>query len=151
MPFWNIAVFFVYAMRRVDCPACGVTVEKVPWGDGKEHLTTSYRWFLARWARRLSWMETANAFNTTWDNVFRSVKHAVLWGIAHRDLSGIEVIGVYIRYIRVYSVPGTDSALLRDASSCAIPRHPQPHGCHFSVQCRAHKACVRCHKGIPKP
>jgi len=81
-------------MRRVDCPACGVTVEKVPWGDGKEHLTTSYRWFLARWARRLSWMETANAFNTTWDNVFRSVKHAVLWGIAHRDLSGIEAIGV---------------------------------------------------------
>ena len=73
VPLWNIAVFFVYAMRRVDCPDCGVTVERVPWGDGKEHLTTSYRWFLARWAKRLSWKETADAFNTTWDNVFRSV------------------------------------------------------------------------------
>ena len=94
VPLWNFAVFFVYVMRRVDCPACGVTVERVPWGEGKEHLTTSYRWFLARWAKRLSWKETADAFNTTWDNVFRSVKHAVSWGIAHRDLSGIEAIGV---------------------------------------------------------
>ena len=90
----NIAVFFVYALRRVDCPKCGVTVERVPWAEGKEHLTTTYRWFLARWAKRLSWKETAVAFNTTWDNVFRAVKHAVLWGIAHRDLSGIEAIGV---------------------------------------------------------
>ena len=48
VPLWNMAVFFVYAMRRVDCPTCGVTVERVPWGDGKGHLTTSYLWFLAR-------------------------------------------------------------------------------------------------------
>ena len=94
VPLWNIAVFFVYAMRRVNCPICGVTVERVPWSDGKEHLTTSYRWFLARWAKRLSWTETAVAFNTTWEHVFRSVKYAVHWGIAHRDLSGIEAIGV---------------------------------------------------------
>jgi transposase len=94
VPLWNIAVFFVYAMRRVNCPVCGVTVERVPWSDGKEQLTTSYRWFLARWAKRLSWTETAAAFNTTWDHVFRSVKYAVHWGLAHRDLSGIEAIGV---------------------------------------------------------
>ena len=94
VPLWNIAVFFLYAMRRVNCPICGVTVERVSWSDGKEHLTTSYRWFLARWARRLSWTETAAAFNTTWEHVFRSVKYAVHWGIAHRDLSGIEAIGV---------------------------------------------------------
>ena len=94
VPLWNMAVFFVYAMRRVKCPTCGVTVERVPWATGKGHLTTSYRWFLARWAKRLSWTDTAVAFNTSWENVFRSVKHAVLWGVAHRDLSGIEAIGV---------------------------------------------------------
>ena len=94
VPLWNMAVFFVYAMRRVDCPSCGVTVERVPWATGKGHLTTSYRWFLARWAKRLSWTDTAVAFNTSWENVFRSIKHAVLWGVAHRDLSGIEAIGV---------------------------------------------------------
>ncbi len=54
VPLWNMAVFFVYAMRRVDCPTCGAMVERVPWATGKGHLTTSYRWFLARWAKRLS-------------------------------------------------------------------------------------------------
>ena len=48
-------------------------------------------------SKRLSWKETANAFSTTWDNACRSVKHAVEWGLAHRDLSGIEAIGVTAR------------------------------------------------------
>lgn len=94
VPLWGIAVFFVYAMRRVDCPTCGVKVEQVPWCDGKNHLTTSYRWFLASWAKRLSWQGVACAFGTSWQNVYRSVKHAVSWGLAHRDLEGIEAIGV---------------------------------------------------------
>ena len=36
----------------------------------------------------------AEAFGTTWQNVFRSVKHAVSWGLAHRDLSGVVSLGV---------------------------------------------------------
>jgi transposase len=71
-----------------------VKVEQVPWCDGKNQLTTTYRWFLAGWAKRLSWKGVADAFGTTWQNVFRSVKHAVFWGLAHRNLSGIESIGV---------------------------------------------------------
>lgn len=94
VPLWGIPVFFLYAMRRVKCPDCGVKVERVPWGDGKCTLTTSYRWFLARWAKRLSWKEVAEVFGATWDSVFRAVKHAVFWGLAHRDTSGIEAIGV---------------------------------------------------------
>jgi transposase len=81
-------------MRRVDCPRCGVTVELVPWADGKNHLTTAYQWSLARWAKHLSWQETADVFRTTWENVFRSVRMAVSWGLSHRDLGGIEAIGV---------------------------------------------------------
>ena len=50
IPLWGFLVFFVYAMRRVNCPRCGVTVEKVPWATGKKHLTTTYAWFLATWA-----------------------------------------------------------------------------------------------------
>src|SRR5579864_1433832 len=35
-------------MRRVDCRRCGVvTVEEVPWGDGKRTLTKAYMLFLA--------------------------------------------------------------------------------------------------------
>jgi transposase len=94
VPLWQISVYFVYAMRRVECPACGVKVEQVPWCDGKHQLTTTYRWFLAGWAKRLSWKGVAEAFGTTWQNVFRSVKHAVCWGLEQRDLEGIESIGV---------------------------------------------------------
>jgi transposase len=94
VPLWGMAVFFVYAMRRVDCPACGVKVERVPWASGKSRLTNSFRWFLARWAKRLSWKEVADVFRTTWRNVFESVKHAVYWGVVHQEIGSIEAIGV---------------------------------------------------------
>jgi transposase len=94
VPLWGLAVYFVYAMRRVKCADCGVKVEEVPWGDGKCTMTNSYRWFLANWARRLSWQETARTFRTSWNSVFRAVHYAVLWGLAHRDTSGIKSIGV---------------------------------------------------------
>jgi transposase len=94
VPLWGIAVFFLYAMRRVNCPRCGVKVERVPWAEGKSHLTTTYGWFLARWARRLSWKEVAVVFQTSWDNVFRSVKMAVAWGLAHRNLENVTAIGI---------------------------------------------------------
>jgi transposase len=94
VPLWGIAVFFLYAMRRVQCPCCGIKVERVPWAEGKNHLTTTYAWFLAKWARRLSWKECATSFQTSWDNVFRSVKMAVEWGLANRDLSNITAIGI---------------------------------------------------------
>ena len=94
VPLWGMAVFFLYAMRRVQCSRCGVKVEKVPWAEGKHHLTTAYQWFLAGWAKLLSWKQVARSFRTSWENVFRSVKMAVAWGLAHRSLEGIEGIGV---------------------------------------------------------
>jgi len=94
VPLWGIAVMFVYARRRVDCRRCGVTAERVPWATGKSRLTTRYRWFLARWARRLSWQEVATIFHSTWRNVFESVKHAVFWGVGQQDLGAIGTIGV---------------------------------------------------------
>lgn len=94
VPLWGIPVRFLYAMRRVNCPCCGVVVEGVPWAEGKHHLTKSYAWFLARWAKRLCWSDVAQSFQTTWENVFRSVTWAVYWGLEHRDLSGISALGV---------------------------------------------------------
>jgi len=87
-------ISFVYSMRRVDCPTCGVKVEQVPRGEGKSTMTTEYRWFLARWARRMSWKEVAEAFSVSWDRVFEAVKYAASWGLRHRDFSGITSIGV---------------------------------------------------------
>jgi transposase len=94
VPLWGITVYLLYAMRRVSCPSCGVKVEAVPWASGKSGLTRSYAWFLARWARRLSWSEVAQVFHTSWEKVFRSVEMAVQWGRAHQVLEGIEAIGI---------------------------------------------------------
>ena len=36
IPLWLIPVVLIYAMRRVNCPTCGVKVERVPWARGQE-------------------------------------------------------------------------------------------------------------------
>jgi transposase len=81
--------------RRVDCPECGVKVEKIPWTDGKSHTTKTFHLFLVRRARKPSWKETAEAFCTSRDTVFRSVKAIVaLRTPARRRLDGlIEAVG----------------------------------------------------------
>jgi len=94
VPLWMIPVVLVYAMRRVNCPTCGVKVERVPWSDDKSPMTTEYKWFLAGWARRMSWKEVSECFLVSWDRVYNAVKYAVSWGLAARGLDGIESIGI---------------------------------------------------------
>ena len=94
VPLWGIPVDFFYAPRRVECPEHGVVVEHLPWNEGKRTLTTAMMGFLARWARRLSWRETAGVFQVSWEAVYRSVEWFVAWGLAHRELKGVEAIGV---------------------------------------------------------
>ncbi len=75
---WMIAVFFLYRMRRVNCPTCGVKVERVPWAEGKSPMTAEYKWFLARWSRRMCWKDASETFCASWDRVCDAVKQAVL-------------------------------------------------------------------------
>jgi transposase len=94
VPFWGMAVVFIYTMRRVDCPDCGIKIEKVPWAEGKSSTTTTFAWFLSRWAKMLSWSDTARMFNTSWSTVCNSVEMAVDWGRARLPLESITAIGV---------------------------------------------------------
>lgn len=94
IPFWGFLVFFLYRMRRVHCSRCGVVVEEVPWSDGKHQSTKAHMLFLAHWARKLSWKETAEAFRTSWDRVCDAVEYVVAWGREHRTLESIRAIGV---------------------------------------------------------
>ncbi len=120
VPIWGVLVFLAYRMRRVDCKRCGVTVELVPWCDGKNRLTTTYRWYLATWARRLSWSEVGSIFRTSWDSVCRAVEHAVEWGLAHRDLSEVRAVGIdevawargHTYFTLVYDIGGETKRLL---------------------------------------
>jgi transposase len=94
IPIWGYAVFLLYCMRRVNCQRCGVKVEEVPWGTGKHTLCKAYMLYLAHWARKLSWKETAQSFHTSWEKVVLSVEYVVQWGLAHRELGTIRAIGV---------------------------------------------------------
>jgi transposase len=94
VPLWAISVVLMYTMRRVDCKRCGVKVEQVPWGDGKRRLTRAYAVFLSRWARRLSWKEVSEIFQTSWETVYRSVAWVVEYGLKRRSLEGVTAIGV---------------------------------------------------------
>jgi transposase len=94
VPLWGFAVYLVYAMRRINCPSCGVKTEQIPWAEGKHQCCNVYRLFLARWARRLPWSEVAAIFGTTWNVVCRSIRWVVDYGLAHRDLEQVKSIGV---------------------------------------------------------
>jgi len=94
VPLWGIATYFRYAPRRVECPEHGVVIEAMPWSEGKRPVTRAMMGFLARWARRLSWRETAQVFQTSWEAVYRSVAWFVEWGLAQRKLEGVQALGV---------------------------------------------------------
>ena len=84
-----------YAMRRVECPRCGkITVEKVPWADGKSSLCRQFSAFLADWALELPWKSVARRFATTWQKVCQAVEYVVSYGLKHRELDGVSAIGV---------------------------------------------------------
>jgi len=67
----------VTRQTRVATPSWTGMVEQVSWGDGKHQLTRAYMLFLVRWARKLSWKETAEAFHTSWDQVCDTVEYVV--------------------------------------------------------------------------
>jgi transposase len=94
VPMWGFAVLLLYCMRRIDCRTCGVKVEEVPWATGKSQMTNAFKLFLAFWARKLSWKETAETFRTSWDKVHQAVDYVVKWGLEHRKLGPIQAIGV---------------------------------------------------------
>ena len=94
VPILGMAVFFVYAMRRVDCPGCGVKTEHLEWSSGKKRMTMASKWFLSPWARWMSWSGTARVFGTSWNRVYRSVHHGVIWGLVHRERPKFTAIGI---------------------------------------------------------
>ena len=94
VPLWAIAVFLLYTPRRVECPTHGIVVEHMPWSNGKSPMTIALMCFLADWAKRLSWWETAKRFGSSWDKVRLSVEWVVHWGLEHRNLDGIDSLGI---------------------------------------------------------
>lgn len=100
-PLFAFPMVLIYTMRRIDCVRCGVTVERVPWATGKHSLVNGFRLLLARWARLLSWDETAANFGVSWADVYASVQWVVDYGLKHRVLENIHAIGIDEICVRV--------------------------------------------------
>jgi transposase len=66
-----------------------LVVEHISWSDGKRPMTCAVMDFLARWARRRNWRETAQAFHLSWESAYRFVRK----GLAQRKQEGTESIG----------------------------------------------------------
>jgi len=94
VPIWGFPVYFSYKPRRVSCSEHGILTEYLPWVNGKEQMTNTYKIFLGSWAKRLSWAEVAQVFHTSWDTVFKSVKWLVDQGLINRSLEKIESLGI---------------------------------------------------------
>ncbi len=94
IPFWGFIVFFIYAMRRVDCPKCGIIVEKVPWVVGKQQITPHYAKYLCGWAKEMSWQSVAKRFRTSWQTVWRSVEMIVTHGLSYRKIDAVTALGI---------------------------------------------------------
>ena len=91
-------------------------------------------WSATHWARRLSWQEVADVFWVSWDRVYRAVQAVVAYGLAHRDLSGIEAIGVdEVAYAKghryatvVYQLNGESRRLLHVSEGRKTQLVPDP-------------------------
>jgi len=141
VPLWGIVTWFLYAPRRVQCPDHGVVVEHIPWSEGKRPVTRAMMGFLARWARHLSWRQTAHAFQTSWEAVYRSVEWFVQWGLARRSLEGVEAIGIdEIHWGKgkrgdnfltvIYQIDSRCRRLLWVGGAQAHPSYPAPRSGH---------------------
>lgn len=94
VPLWGMIVYLSYRMRRVNCPACGVIVEAVPWADGKHRACKVFLAFLASWAEDLPWKRVAERFRTSWQTVYLGISWVVAYGLEHRTLEGVTALGV---------------------------------------------------------
>ena len=83
-----------YRPRRVACPRCGVRVEDFPWAEPWARVTTALSNAVARLARELSWQGTARQYGLNWKSVATIVKRAVQYGLRHRKLPPVHVIGI---------------------------------------------------------
>ena len=92
VPLWNLPCVFVYSPHRVSCPACGVHVERLDWAVGR--ATRAFAITVALWARMLAYSRVAKLFDCSWGLVSNCVSFVVDYGLTHRKLGQVRVIGV---------------------------------------------------------
>jgi transposase len=95
LDFGGVEVLLRYAPRRVDCPRCGVVVEKVPWSEAADsRFTTDFEDQVAYMAQRCDKTSIGCAFRIAWRTVGRIVERVVKRKRPDNPLAKLEYIGV---------------------------------------------------------
>ena len=90
----NHKMILRYRPRRVNCPRCGVRVERFPWAAAWSRLTRPLLRVVAELARQLSGLQVARHFQLNWKTVARAIRQAVAYGLRHRKRRPLHVLGV---------------------------------------------------------
>lgn len=88
-PFW-----IAYRPFRVQCPRCGLKVEKVPWAKKWARVTKALTHAVALLAKKLSFKEVAEYFRLDWKVVATIVKRVVEEGLKERKLKPLHILGI---------------------------------------------------------
>lgn len=94
VPLWGIPVVLVYAPRRVHCARCGIKVESIPGTKGKSPLSVPLSIVLASWAKEVAWQVVDRFFGFHWNTVRKAVKDVVDYGLRHREIGNVLLIGI---------------------------------------------------------
>jgi transposase len=94
IPLWGRPTFLVYRPWRVRCPHCGIRRELLPWAIGKTRLTRALVVDLAVWAKLLPIETVAMHYGVSWNTVDAAVRASVAYGLKHRSLDGVTLLGI---------------------------------------------------------
>ena len=95
LDFGGVSVYLVYRLARVDCPSCGVVVEKVPWNRNVEsRFTEDFEDQVVYHAQRTDKTTVTHLFHIGWRTVGRIMKR-VAKRMGREDLlDGLERIAI---------------------------------------------------------
>lgn len=90
----SMRIWLCYALRRVDCPRCGVRVEQVPWAAPGSQFTLPFEEMVAYLAQGTDKTRVTKLMGIAWQTVGSIVERVVKRGLDPQRLKGLRIIGV---------------------------------------------------------
>ena len=95
LDFGGIAVYLAYRPRRVNCPSCGIVVEKVPWSeDPRSRFTTDFEESVGYLVQRCDKTSVTEVFQIAWRTVGTILERVCRRHGSKDPLEGLVNIGV---------------------------------------------------------
>ena len=90
----GLRVWLRYAIRRVDCPRCGVAVELVPWAENQSWFTYEFEEHVAYLAQRADKTTLSDLMRIGWKTVGAIIERVLPRHQSTDPLDGLTHIGV---------------------------------------------------------